>query len=205
MLLAQCAYIVNNLTVAGKEKTNVTASNGTTFKVIYTLHNFPDESYEIVLCDKFGDKISIFHGDGNGNNKVLIEHICSHDSFDYYKAVHEYRDKTYEALFVNSNKKFIISETEKHMEKFYDSILMFNDNEGEIFELFAPAAKYLIINENNGDYIGAYAEYLILNGNNDILSKIQSFVNSPENIKCEIHTNEEILSICQELLSKYGV
>ena len=48
---------------------------------------------------------------------------------------------------------------------------MFNDRDDEIFELFISAAKYEIMNDNNGDYVGAYAEQLILNEDKDMLQK----------------------------------
>lgn len=205
VLLMICDNFLNNLTVADRESIKIIASNDKQFKVIYTLHNFPDESYELKIRDKYGDEISLFAGDGAGNKHIEIKYLCSNSNFDYYKAIHKYRDVVYDELFVyNEKKAFVIEDSKKHIAKHYDSILMFNDHEGEIFEMFVPAAKHQILNDNNGDYIGAYGERLILDGNIEILEKINFFIENPDEIKYDICSKEEILLKCQELLQKYG-
>ena len=186
-------------------KLNVTASNGVEFKGVYTLHSFPDESYDIRLYGKNKEFIYLFGGDGSGNKYIEIDFLCSNGNFDYYKAIHENRGVVYDELFVyNEKESFIIEDDKKHIAKHYDSILMFNDHEGETFELFIPAAKHQILNDNNGDYIGAYGERLIVDGNKEILEKIRFLVENPDVIKHDICSKEEIISRCQELLQKYG-
>lgn len=205
VFLTMCIHFLNNLTVADKSKTKITASNGEQFKLIYTLHNFPDESYSLEIRDKFGGTIGVVSGDGSGNKNVEIEYLCSNGDFDYYKVIHENRDIVYDELFVyNEKESFIIEDDKNHIAKHYDSILMFNDHEGETFELFIPAAKHQILNDNNGDYIGAYGERLIVDGNKEILEKIKFLAENPDAIKYDICSKEEILLKCRELLQKYG-
>lgn len=186
-------------------KLNVKASNGVEFKEVYTLHSFPDESYEIRLCGKNKEDIQLFCGNGSGNKNIEIEFLCNNGDFDYYKVFHENHQNTYEKLFVyNSKEKIVFDGCEKQIECFPDAIIMFNDIESDIFELFIPAAKHQILNDNNGDYIGAYGEHLILDGNIEILDKIKFFIENPDEIKYDICNKEEILLKCQELLQKYG-
>ena len=186
-------------------KLNVTASNGVEFREVYTLYNFPDESYDIKLYGRNKEFIHLFGGDGSGNKHIVIEYLCSSGNLDYYKVIHEYREKVYEKLFVyNEKERIAFDDCEKYIESFPDGIIMFNDTESDIFELFIPAAKYQILSDNNGDYIEAYAERLIMDGNNDILQKLHSFVENPNDIKCELKTKDEILAKCNELLQKYG-
>ena len=196
------------ITILSTEKTtitDITASDGEKFTLLHTIYSYPDESYLLRIHNKFNEEIHVFSGDGSGNKNVKIIHLCSNGNFNYYKAVYEYQEKIYDELFVyNKNESFIIADTEKHIEKHYDSILMFNDHEGEIFEIFIPAAKHQILNDNNGDYIGAYGERLIVDGNKEILEKIKFLVENPDVIKYDICSKEEIVLRCQELLQKYG-
>lgn len=186
-------------------KVNVIASNGVEFKEIYTTNTFPDESYSIEIQEEKGEVVYLFGGDGSGNPDIQISYIGSNGNLDYYKAIHENREILYESLFVyNPKEKIVIDGSEKYIERFPESIIMFNDTSGDVFELFVPAAKYQILNENNGDYIGAYAERLISYGNDELINKIRFLVDNPEKIKCNICSKEEILIKCNELLLKYG-
>lgn len=186
-------------------KLYVTASNGVEFKEVYTLHSFPDESYEIRLYGKNKEFIHLFGGDGSGNKYIEIDFLCSNGNLDYYKVLHENHQNIHEKLFVyNSKEKMVFDGCEKHIESFPDGIIMFNDTESDIFELFIPAAKHQILNDNNGDYIGAYGERLIMDGNKEILDKIEYLVKNPDVIKYDVCSKEEIVLRCEELLQKYG-
>ncbi len=200
LVISYCHYLANNLNVAEKSKTKITASNGVKFKVVYTLYNFPSESYGIEIYEKRGDKIRIFSGNGRGGSDIQIEYLCSDGDYDYYKAICENYGKVCEELFVCNDEAFDYYGGQTHIAQNYESTLSFN----EIDELFIPAAKYEIMNDNNGDYVGAYAEHLISFGDKELLQKLRFFVESPDEIKCEIHTKEEILAKCNELLQKYG-
>lgn len=191
--------------IADRERYNVKVDNGDKFKVVYTLYNFPDESYDIRLYGKNKEFIHLFGGDGSGNKYIEIDFLCSNGNLDYYKVLHENHQNIHEKLFVyNSKEKMVFDGCEKHIESFPDGIIMFNDTESDIFELFIPAAKHQILNDNNGDYIGAYGERLIVDGNKEILEKIKFLVENPDVIKYDICSKEEIVSRCQELLQKYG-
>lgn len=192
------------LSIDKNTKLNVTASNGVEFKEVYTLSSFPDESYEIRLYEKNKEFIHLFGGDGSGNKYIEIEFLCSNGEIDYYKVLHENRQTVYEELFAyNSKEKMVLDGCEKHIESFPDSIIMFNDTESDTFELFIPAAKHQILNDNNGDYIGAYGKRLIADGNEEVLQKIKFFVENPDEIKNDICGKEEIILKCNELLQKY--
>ena len=85
---------------------------------------------------------------------IEIDFLCSDGNLDYYKVLHENHQNIHEKLFVyNSKEKMAFDGCEKHIESFPDGIIMFNDTESDIFELFIPAAKHQILNDNNGDYI----------------------------------------------------
>ena len=192
------------LSIDKDTKLKVIASNGVEFKEIYTLSSFPDESYEIRLYEKNNDFIHLFGGDGSGNKHIEIDFLCSNGNLDYYKVLHENHQNIYEELFVyNSKEKIVFDGCEKYIESFPDGIIMFNDTTSDIFELFIPATKHQILNDNNGDYIGAYAERLIVDGNKEILEKIKFFVENPDLIKHDVCSKEEILLKCNELLQKY--
>lgn len=206
ILLLPIVYIqIATSSTEKNTKLNVTASNGVEFREVYTLYNFTDESYDIKLYGRNKECIHLFGGDGSGNKHIEIEYLCSSGNLDYYKVIHEYRGKIYEKVFVyNEKEKIAFDGCEKYIESFPDGIIMFNDTVSNIFELFIPAAKHQILNDNNGDYIEVYAERLILDGNRDILQKLHSFAENPSDIKCGIKTKDEILAKCNELLQKYG-
>ncbi len=78
-------HTLNNLTVSRREIATITANNGQKFKVIYTLHNFPDESYCVDIYTD-ADRYNVFGGDGSGTSDIDIEYLFTNEFDDYYKA-----------------------------------------------------------------------------------------------------------------------
>lgn len=205
LIIAKCGYTIANLTVAEKEIMKITANDGRKFKVVYLLHNFPDESYEIVVYGKSGDNTSIFHGDGKGTSDIEIIHLFKENDVDYYKAIKKHWEGDKEKIFVCSDSKKINIMTDgSYIESYALDILVDIDQSENSAELFIPIAKHEILTSNQADYIMAYAEKLILSGEDDIIRKIKYFVDNPEDMVCEVYTQEEILTKCRELLSEYG-
>lgn len=193
-------YRFNNLDVKEKNSFHVKASDGTKFKVVYTLRNFPDESYDVSVIGHSNDKATIFSGDGTGSEDVSIDFICENGPYKYYIA---YQNENKRLFVCSKSKKLGIMTDGSYIESYSDTILFSDNQDDSSYEVFTPIAKNQI-RKNQGDYVIAYAEVLIQNGEEEILDKIKYFVSKPEKIECNFYTQEEILAKCNELLQKYG-
>ena len=192
-----------DLTVVEKRKFYVTADDGTKFKAVYRLRNFPDESYDILIKGKSGDSTCIFCGDGIGSQDIQIEYLGESGDYRYYNATLHYRSGQ-ECIFVCTQKeKLRIMTYGSYIESYTDSVLFSSYEDEDIYKVFLPLAKIQILRKY-GDYVIDYADILIQEGNTEILDQIRYFVDNPDDFKYEYYTKEEILAKCDELLQKYG-
>ena len=192
--------------VVEKRRFYITADDGTKFKVVYRLKNFPDESYDIKLIGKSGDSTYVFVEDGRGSQDIQIEYLGKNGDYRYYNAIlrDDYSEIDPECIFVCSQRERIKTATvDSYIVNYTDLTLFFFEKDEYEYEILLPLAKIQILRKY-GDYVIDYADILIQEGNTEILDQIRYFVDNPDDFKYEYYTKEEILAKCDELLQKYG-